>query len=142
MTNNGNTNSDKIAQFLDMTPLPKNQVEIIQSSQQVTSIVEAANTVNQDFETARNNINDLLKTGHQTLDTLFDFVEQAQSISGYEVLVQFIKTMSQTNLDLLELQRKRQQITQDSPTTINNHLHLSTLDVMKIIKKSLKDDDG
>ena len=98
-----------------------------------------------DYEFARENIRTLVKAGFVSLTELQQIALQGSSAYGYEVVSSLIKTLSETNKDLLELALKKKKILEvslgqlESPsqTNINNAAIFvgSTNELQKALKK-------
>ena len=85
-----------------------------------------------DYKYARENLYTIIEKGQESLNTLVDVAQQSQHPRAFEVVSQLVKTLSDTNKDLLELQRK----IQEGPKTVNNSLYVgNTADLQKFINK-------
>ena len=92
-----------------------------------------------DYKYARENLYTIIEKGQESLNTLVDVAQQSQHPRAFEVVSQLVKTLSDTNKDLLELQRKIKVINKDiqeGPKTVNNSLYVgNTADLQKLINK-------
>lgn len=92
-----------------------------------------------DFDFARNNMRSILEKGSVALDKMLDVADLSQHPRAYEVVSTLIKSLSDTNKDLLELSEKRNRIekskNQIENQTINNNLYISTNELLKLIKE-------
>ena len=92
-----------------------------------------------DYKYARENLYNIIEKGQESLNTLVDVAQQSQHPRAFEVVSQLVKTLSDTNKDLLELQRKIKVINKDiqeGPKTVNNSLYVgNTADLQKFINK-------
>lgn len=122
-------NNDPIGQALSLQPIDTFEVVPAQSS---------TPNVSSDFEYARGNMINILEKGNEALGDMLGFAQQSQHPRGYEVVAALIKTLSETNKDLLELSKKRKDIEgSDGPSTVNNNLFVgSTSDLLKLLKKN------
>ena len=81
----------------------------------------------------------IIEKGQESLNTLVDVAQQSQHPRAFEVVSQLVKTLSDTNKDLLELQRKIKVINKDiqeGPKTVNNSLYVgNTAELQKFINK-------
>jgi len=120
------TNDDVIGQTLDLAPLPKNEVTIIKDSQTET-----------DFEYARGNLINIIEKGNEALDGILDVAGMSQHPRSYEVVATIINSLTAANKDLLELQKKKKELTGEiGAKTINNNLFVgSTAELQKLIKQ-------
>lgn len=120
-------NSDKIiSDSLDIAE-PEVQAEFIPNEDQT------------DFEFARQNIRNILEKGSVALDKMLEVADLSQHPRSYEVVSTLIKSLSDTNKDLLELAEKKNRIekakSQTESQTINNNLYISTTELLKLIKQ-------
>lgn len=119
--------SDKIiSDALDIAE-PEIQAEFIPNEDQT------------DFEFARQNIRSILEKGSVALDKMLEVADLSQHPRSYEVVSTLIKSLADTNKDLLELAEKKNRIekakTQTETQTINNNLYISTTELLKMIKQ-------
>lgn len=95
-----------------------------------------------DFETARQNIHNLINTGEHVIDELSEIARQSQQPRAYEVLAKMFDTMLNANKSLLDMQDKIRTIKHSdshvnttNQRTINNNLFVgSTTELQKFIK--------
>lgn len=120
------TNDDIISQTLDLAPLPKNEITV--------SKVDQTDT---DFEYARGNLINIIEKGNEALDGILDVAGMSQHPRSYEVVATIINSLTAANKDLLELQKKKKELTGEIGTkTINNNLFVgSTAELQKLIKQ-------
>lgn len=94
-----------------------------------------------DFDYARGNMLNILEKGNEALDGILDVAQQSQHPRAFEVVAGLIKTLADTNKDLLELQKRQKDILkqdeeESGPKTINNNLFVgSTAELQKLIKQ-------
>ena len=92
-----------------------------------------------DFDFARQNIRNILEKGNVALDRMLEVADLSQHPRSYEVVSTLIKSLSDTNKDLLELAEKKNRIekvkSQTESQTINNNLYISTTELLKMIKE-------
>ncbi len=124
------TVDQKIETVLDIAPniVPK-----------ATTIVVENSTVDDDYEYARKNLRSLIDNGKDVMDNLAYLAKEGESPRTYEVLGQLIKTLAETNKDLLDLAKKKKDIQHEKgaeqPTHVTNALFVgSTADLQKLIK--------
>lgn len=95
------------------------------------------NEKSDDYEFARNNMRSILEKGSVALDKMLDVADLSQHPRAYEVVSTLIKSLSDTNKDLLELAEKKNRIekakSQTDNQTINNNLYISTSELLKLI---------
>jgi predicted RNase H-like HicB family nuclease len=72
-----------------------------------------------DYDSVRKNLKELVESGKVALDGIINVAQEGDSPRAYEVVAQLIKTLSDTNKDLLEMHTKVKAI-RKSETTVNN----------------------
>ena len=94
-----------------------------------------------DYEYARNNLKGLIENGKEVMQNIIYVAKESESPRSYEVVGQLIKTLAETNKDLLELAKKSKELKtkkEDTPsggTQIQNALFVgSTAELQKLIK--------
>ena len=101
-------------------------------------VVKAAE--NNDYEYARRNLYDIIEKGSAALEDIVDVAKQSESPRAYEVLTNLLKTLAETNKDLLELAKKDKELKRNDVVpenkTINNNLHITSADLLKLIKNN------
>jgi hypothetical protein len=93
--------------------------------------------VQTDYQFARDNIHSVIGKGSEALDYLLEIAKQSDHPRAFEVVGQLTKTLVDANKDLLDIQKKVKDLTQDqiNPETVNNNLFVgSTSDVLKMLK--------
>ena len=119
---------DNIAKMLNIAPLTTATVILNPLSDQITN----------DFDYARGNIIAVIEKGQEALTGILDVAGMSQHPRSYEVVATLIKAVSDANKDLLELQKRRKDLTgeQVTPGTVNNNLFVgSTAELQQFIKK-------
>lgn len=124
--------SDPISNALDIPPL----YEVLPKEEPKKEVVDVAS---QDYEYARGNLINVIEKGSEALDSLMDVAQQSQQPRAFEVIASLIKTIADTNKDLLELKKKDKEISNmdgnKGPSTVNNNLFVgSTAELQKLIK--------
>lgn len=138
-----NDQNDDIANALNLVPLDEvskaNSITVLGSP--------ASNTteqVEQDFEYARGSLIDTIEKGREALSSMLDIAGQSQHPRAFEVVATLVKTLADANKDLLELSKRKTDLTGESasPTTVNNNLFVgSTAELQKLIKKQQNGQD-
>lgn len=102
--------------------------------------VVLSNTIEDDFNVARQNINTLLNKGNVAIDNLLHVAKETEHPRAYEVAATFIKTMADLNKDLLEIQKKKKDINGEkagNKTVIDKAVFVgSTTDLVKLIRSN------
>jgi len=92
-----------------------------------------------DYKYARENLYTIIEKGQESLNTLVDVAQQSQHPRAFEVVSQLVKTLSDTNKDLLEIQKKVKVIKKDipdQPQNVTNALFVgNTSELQKMINK-------
>jgi len=127
---------DKLADTLGIEPL-----EVLPP--QTTNISVNDDSDRFDMETARENLHHIIQKGSDALDEMIMIAKQSESARAFEVVSTLIKTLSETNKDLVDLAKKKKEIfseEQQGPNTVNNNLFVgSTADLQRMLKE-LNDD--
>ena len=121
-------NNDEIAKTLDLVPL--------QQLQRSPQVVDAQ--VQDDFEYARGNLIAAIGKGQEALTDIVSVAGMSQHPRAFEVVATLLKTVADANKDLLELQKRKRDLTGETaaPTTVNNNLFVgSTTELQQLIKK-------
>ena len=143
-----NSIMDNLTKALEMNPLVVEE----QKEEQLPAVVEETNDAEQDFELARKNLQELAKKGSKALDELIMLAKNSEHPRAYEVVATLIKTLADTNKDLLDTRKKKLDIDKArgaSPNsdakTVNNNLFVgSTAELQKFLKdraKNLESDE-
>jgi len=125
--------NDKIAQSLGVAPLEPEQQK---------PVVIQQTPVETDYEYARGQMITIIEKGSEALDDALNLAQQSQTARAYEVVSDLVKTLAQTNKDLLELmkQKKELEIESGGPKTVNNNLFVgSSAELLSLLKKQEKD---
>ena len=129
-----------VSNALDMTPLPvavKEEEEVIMDEM-------PDETVQDDFDYARDNMRQLISKGQNALDGILTIASGSEHPRAYEVAAALMKTMAETNKDLLELQKTKKVLQKedpkapqiDGPQNVTNNLFVgSTAELQKMLKE-------
>jgi hypothetical protein len=122
-----------------MTPLPiavKEEEEIVMDEM-------PDETVQDDFDYARDNMRQLISKGQNALDGILTIASGSEHPRAYEVAAALMKTMAETNKDLLELQKTKKVLQKEDPKApqlegpqnVTNNLFVgSTAELQKMLK--------
>jgi hypothetical protein len=66
--------------------------------------------IENDFNLARTNLHSIISKGEHALDELLHLAKASEHPRAFEVVGQLIKTLTDANKDLLELQKKRKDL--------------------------------
>ena len=128
----GDTSSQKldpIAEALDLAPL-----EVLPPE----STPEVDTRVDDDYHYARCNIINAIDKGQEALSNLLNVASSSQHPRSYEVVATLIKTVSEANKDLLQIEKTKKDIQkEDAPQNqkVTNNLFVgSTTELQKMLK--------
>ena len=95
--------------------------------------------VKNDYEYSLDTYYELLEKGKDSLETMMQVARESEHPRAFEVVGQLVKTLSDTNKDLLELQKKVKVIKKDipdQPQNVTNALFVgNTSELQKMINK-------
>jgi len=97
--------NNKLSEALNTEPIEINPIIEVQSTE-VTSL----NQVEDDANFARSNIRDLIAKGNTAMDQLLAVAKESEHPRAYEVAAGLIKNLADMNKDLLELQKRRKDL--------------------------------
>ena len=97
------------------------------------------NEFKEDYEKSRENLYQLLDTGKDAVEGILEVAKETDHPRAYEVVGQLLKTVTDSNIQLLEIQQKRIDIenaeVKQGDTNIQNALFIgSTADLQKLMK--------
>jgi len=111
--------------------------EEFESKEIAVTNVTADTPLQYDFESARSNIKELIKSGMGAVDGILKVATESDSPRAYEVLTNMIKTMSDMNKDLIEIHEKLTDAQSKKVTiknTTNNSIYVgSTTELQNLI---------
>ena len=121
--------TDPIGDALNMNPL-----------QPLLTNAQKKSLIPTDYDYARGSMIGIIEKGNEALSDMLSVAQQSQQPRAYEVVATLLKTIADTNKDLLELQKKHKDIENmdgpQTPQTINNNLFVgSTAELQKLIKQ-------
>lgn len=136
------TNLEKsMEELLDLSSETTSMQEKIHENNTPTEIIEPEkeDRAENDYEYARNNLKKIIETGSMALQELSSIASTSESPRAFEVVAQMVKNLSDTNKDLLELQKKLKTLKAEeekkSPNNVTNALFVgSTTELQKLIK--------
>ena len=115
-------------------------IEPLDNSAKITQIIPAIKAQNNnDYEYARQNLYDIIEKGNNALEHIVDIAKQSESARAFEVVTNLIKTMAETNKDLLQLAKTKKDLEKsdmipDKQVTNNNLFVGSSAELLKMIK--------
>jgi hypothetical protein len=99
-------------------------------------------SVLKDFEAARENLLDIIKNGQDSIADLTALCSQAQNDKYYMALSSLMKTVTDANEKLLNLQEKIREIeklSKNEPKHVTNQLIVTTAELQKLIQQKRED---
>ena len=129
------TVNEKLNDILDIEPTSVTEVV----PKPVTTV--PAEITDDDYEYARNNLKGLIENGKEVMQNIMYVAKESESPRSYEVVGQLIKTLAETNKDLLDLAKKSKELRSDKEeksgdTNITNALFVgSTTELQKFLNK-------
>ena len=128
--------NEKLSEVLDVEPIDYTVVE------PTPTVVENTTTVvADDAEFARQNIRTLIEKGNTAMDNLLLVANASEHPRAYEVAAGLIKNLSDLNKDLLEVQKRKKDLTGESQNAKNINVDKavfvgSTTDLVKFLKNN------
>ena len=132
--------NDSLSEIFDVEPLGEPQY--LPAVKAEAPIVESGDEIDTDSSLARNNIKNLIDKGTDSIDDLLKVAKESEHPRAYEVAANFIKTLADLNKDLLEIQKKKQELRPqnnqaNSPINVKNAVFVgSTAELLKQIRES------
>lgn len=129
------SNTDVIGQALNLPPLelPKKQLVVTESDDRLADLEN-------DFDTARSSMQEVINSGVQAIDIISRLAEQSQSARAYEVLAKVMDSVVNANQKLIEMHKQFNDISPTSgaksvPSNVTNNLFVgSTAEFQKMIE--------
>lgn len=125
----------KLNQIFDVVPAATTTMEL------APSLPKEEQHVDDDYEYARKNLRTLIDNGKDAMENLTFLAKEGESPRAYEVIGQLIKTLADTNKDLLDLSKKAREAKgmksaeEQKPQNVTNALFVgSTAELQKLIK--------
>lgn len=132
---------EKISEALNINYEPSiKEITVDKKELQRIKREKRENLLNSDFESARNNINEMIHSGMEAMDGIMKVAAAGDSPRAYEVVSMMLKTLSEMNKDLIDLHKKANDAEKEKVTNIsttNNSIYVgSTTDLQNILNKS------
>lgn len=131
--------NDNLSEIFDVMPL---EVPAEPPKQELLPVVmeDTDESVETDFSTARSSLKNLITKGETAIDGILQVAAQSEHPRAYEVAATFLKTLSDLNKDLLDIQKKRKDLNvkpqeKGGQTNIDKAVFIgSTAELIKMIK--------
>jgi hypothetical protein len=130
--------NEKLSQILDVEPITIEQPVI--TSTEIVEMPIGNNVVETDADYARNNIKSLIDKGSDAIQELAVVARDSQHPRAYEVMANMLKHLTDMNKDLLEIQKRKQDLTGvkesgSKDVNIDKAVFVgSTAELMKLLK--------
>jgi hypothetical protein len=130
--------------FEDIFDLPTSNaiVEDTPSELLEPSLPAVNNDIDNDYQYARENLYNVIERGSDALNTLVELANQSESPRAFEVVGTLIKTLTDANKDLLEIQKKVKSLKEETntgPKNVTNALFVgNTAELQQLIKDTSK----
>ena len=109
--------NEKLSEALDIEPIEVSEFAPVM--QPVTVSVNDS-LVDDDAEFARSNIRNLIQKGNVAMDQLLHVAKESEHPRAYEVAAGLIKNLSELNKDLLEIQKRRKDLSPQESSSVKN----------------------
>jgi hypothetical protein len=117
------------------------------SKKQPTEISVDKEDLDRDYDTVRGNLKELINKGTSAIDGILNLASETEQPRAYEVLAQLIKTVAETNKDLLDMHNKMKTIKGETPQTnnsgntiTNNSIFVgSTAELQKLLRGKMEE---
>jgi hypothetical protein len=120
-----------LADIFDINPI---------GTQSLPAPIIVQSDIDSDFEFARKNIRELAEKGKVAVDNILQVASATDHPRAYEVAANLLKSMADINKDLIELQKKKRDLTpqKEQPhITVDKAVFVgSTSDLIKQIKQT------
>ena len=129
---------DVQGKIVEQAPVP---VVVEQPKKEVVSGAPNDESIDADYEYARENLKLFIEQGKVAMENIIFLAKEGESPRAYEVVGQLIKTLSDTNKDLLDLGKKVKDLKSkkddtQQPQHVTNALFVgSTAELQKLIGK-------
>jgi predicted house-cleaning noncanonical NTP pyrophosphatase (MazG superfamily) len=129
---------DSLSEVFDLIPQEKPKTEVIDNSTgEIIQTPEAK--INSDYETARDNLRELLTTGQNALYSALEVAKQSEHPRAFEVVGNLMKQLADVNQQLMDIHQQKQKLdgkTGKADKVTNNAIFVgSTAELGKMIKK-------
>jgi hypothetical protein len=132
--------NEKLSEILDIEPITIEEPVVTSTELVEVETKPVTNVVESDTEYARSNIKDLIDKGADAIKELAVVARDSQHPRAYEVMAGMLKNLSDMNKDLLEIQKRKQDLT-GVKTNPSNDVNIdkavfvgSTAELMKLLK--------
>lgn len=137
--------SDTLSKVFDVEPIEQPKTEIITKDGE---ILPSDTAVEDDFNTSRKNLRELLEQGQTALMHALDVARQSEHPRAFEVVGNLMKQLADVNQQLMDIHQQKKKLedpgkeSKDTKAkTVNNNLFVgTTADLNKLLKDMAKGD--
>lgn len=134
---------ENFEEIFDLPPSDDIEGELVIDTPKKPLSPEGSDDVDTDYQYARENLYNVIERGSDALNTLVEIANQSESPRAFEIVSTLIKTLSDANKDLLEVQTKVKKLKEETntgPNNVTNALFIgNTTELQKLIKDRKKD---
>jgi hypothetical protein len=130
--------NDNLSNILDVEPIVYDIENTKQNQHSIQDI--SKDSIEDDTEFARNNIRDLIQKGNSAIDGLLSVAKATDHPRAYEVAANMLKSLTDMNKDLMEIQKRKKDL-QPKETSTTNGINVdkavfvgSTKELVKLLK--------
>ena len=120
--------------------------ELEQHVEKTKSLRTDTPDIQQDYETSRAQLHNLVMKGQEAVDGILDVARASDHPRAYEVAGQLIKHVADTTDKLIDLQTKMKELDKEDkkgPTSVTNAMFVgSTSDLQKMLKNINKEESN
>jgi hypothetical protein len=134
---------DSLSNVFGVAPMPSQSTEVITKDGEI--ITPPNEKVENDYDTARNNLRELLTTGQTALMHALDVAKQSEHPRAFEVVGNLMKQLADVNQQLMDIHQQKQKLDGPKETkksgdkVTNNAIFVgSTADLNKMLNKMTK----
>ena len=111
---------DILSDVLNIENDKEQNIETLPVVEEKKDIVPVEEVAEQDTQFARDNIKTLITKGNVALDNLLAVARESEHPRAYEVAATMIKNLSDSNKDLLNIQKTRKELTKNDENVVGN----------------------
>lgn len=104
--------NEKLSEVLNIEP-----IELQETS---TEVIEVKDSVEDDAEYARQNLRNLIEKGNDAANHIVEIAKQSEHPRAFEVAANMLKNIADMNKDLLEIQKRKQDLRQKITNNTQN----------------------
>jgi len=135
---------DSLSNAFGVAPMPSQSTEVITKDGEI--ITPPNQKVENDYDTARTNLRELLTTGKAALEHALEVAKSSEHPRAFEVVGNLMKQLADVNQQLMDIHQQKQKL--DGPKEVskkevtNNNVIFtgSTADLNKMLKNMSKGD--